>query len=286
MDRLSWGFVMAQPKIQPTAQRLNLPRLMLKQPSKRTARQYNWLPPLIAVVVVAAWYLLTRDQAHTFLVAAPEAVGRQFISTIGNGTLLNHMATTLTEIAIGLVLGIGSAFLLGYGIAKNRLLEKAIGPYAVGFQAVPIIAIAPVLIRIFGPGIISNGIVCALIVFFPMLINTIVGMRNVDPDLHDLMRSLLATRWQLFIKLEVPAALPVLLGGLKISATLAVIGAVVGEAVSAQAGLGFLIYSARYVYDTSLVLVGVFTLTALALGLYELVVRVERRLLKWQEAAR
>jgi NitT/TauT family transport system permease protein len=277
---------MAQRQVQPTARQMNIPVLPRPGRVNRASRRLNWLPPLIALGVLLLWYLSTRDSAEAFLIASPGAVGQQFVTTLGNGTLVNHIATTLAEIAIGAVLGIGSAFILGYSIAKNRLLEKAIGPYAVGFQAVPIIAIAPVLIRIFGPGIISNGIVCALIVFFPMLINTIVGIRNVDPDLHDLMRSLSATRWQMFTRLEIPAALPVLFGGLKISATLAVIGAVVGEAVSAQAGLGFLIYSARYVYDTSLVLVGVFTLTALALGLYQLVTLIERRLLRWQRIGR
>ncbi|MEP7286899.1 MAG: ABC transporter permease [Chloroflexota bacterium] len=250
----------------------------------RRDTRLNWLPPLIGLLVLALWYLLTRDQATAFGIASPIGVAQQFITTLMNGTLLRHIGVTLLEICIGLLAGVSSAFILGYGIARNRFLEQAIGPYAVGFQAVPIIAVAPVLIRIFGPGIVSNGIVCALIVFFPMLINTMVGIRNVSPDLRDLMRSLSATRWQIFTRLEVPAALPVLLGGLKISATLAVIGAVVGEAVSAQAGLGYLIYSARYVYDTSLVLVGVFTLTALALTLYELVSRLESRLLRWQRA--
>ena len=248
--------------------------------------EFNVLPLLIPVIVLAIWYFTTRDEAAAFIIASPMAVARQFATTLLNGTLVKHLLTTLAEIAIGLGLGAGCAFVLGYGIARSRLLERAIGPYAVGFQAVPIIAIAPVLIRLFGPGLASNGIVAALIVFFPMLINTIVGIRNVDRDLRDLMRALMATRWQTFVKLEVPAALPVLFGGLKISTTLAVIGAVVAEGLSAQAGLGFLIYSARYVYDTSLVLVGVFTLTALALLLYELVARIERRLLRWQRTGR
>jgi NitT/TauT family transport system permease protein len=253
----------------------------------RPARHYRWLPPVIALVSLGLWYFLTRDQSGAaFLVASPDAVARQFVTTLLNGSLLRHIGTTLLEIALGFVLGVGCAFVLGYGIARNTLLEQVVSPYAVGFQAVPIVAIAPVLIRFFGPGIVSNGIICALIVFFPMLVSTIVGIRNVDPDLRDLMRSLSATRWQTFVRLEIPAALPVLFGGLKISTTLAVVGAVVGEAISADAGLGFLIYSARYVYDTSLVLVGVFTLTALALGLYGLVSRVERHALAWQRRGR
>lgn len=252
-------------------------------PSPRpVVRRRNGLPLLIAGMVALLWFALTQGEGASFVIASPQAVVRQFAATLANGTLLRHLSVTLAEIGIGLAIGMTAACLLGYSIAHSRLLEQAIGPYAVGFQAVPIVAIAPVLIRIFGPGLFSNGIVCALIVFFPMLINTIVGIRNVDPAKLDLMQAMAASRWQTFRWLEVPAALPVILGGLKISATLAVIGAVVGEAVSAQAGLGYLIYSARYVYDTSLVMVGIFTLTALALTLYEIVSRIERWLLRWQ----
>jgi NitT/TauT family transport system permease protein len=251
------------------------------------ARRLRWLPALVALLVLLLWYLLTLDNRGTaFVVAPPLAVAQQFITLLANGTLLRHVGTTLIEIALGFTLGVGCAFILGYGIAKNVLLEQVISPYAVGFQAVPIVAIAPVLIRFFGPGLISNGIICALIVFFPMLVSTIVGMLSVDPNLRDLMRSLTATPWQMFTRLEIPAALPVLFGGLKISTTLAVAAAVVGEAISANAGLGFLIYSSRYVYDTSSVLVGVFTLTALALALYTLVSRIERRWLAWQQRGR
>ena len=246
--------------------------------------RFNWLPVAIALVVLAAWYLLTLDSAAAFIVASPGAVAQHFVMILLNGTLLKNIGTTLLEIGLGFALGVACAFVLGYGIARSRILEQAIGPYAVGFQAVPIIAIAPVLIRFFGPGMISIAIICALIVFFPMLVSTMVGIRNVSPELHELMRSLSATRWQTFTQLEIPAALPVLFGGLKICATLSVVGAVVGELVGSQAGLGFMIYQARYVYDSAGVLVGVFTLTGLALALYEVVARIERLVLRWQRA--
>ncbi len=250
---------------------------------KRPARPYGLLPILLGVLVLVFWYFQTRDQAASFVVAPPLVVAEQFVASVANGTLIRHVGTTLAEIGIGFALGVSVAFMLGYGIARNTILDQTLSPYAVGFQAIPMIALAPTLIRFFGPGIVTNGIIGALIVFFPMLMSTIVGFRNIDPALRDLMQSYAATRWQTFLKLEIPAALPVLFGGFKVSTTLAVVGAIVGEAVSAQAGLGFLIYSSRYVYDTSLVLVGVFTLTALALLLYELVSRIERGFLAWQQ---
>jgi NitT/TauT family transport system permease protein len=162
-------------------------------------------------------------------------------------------------------------------------MERLLAPYIVASQSVPIVAVAPLLVIWFGPGVLSKVLVCALIVFFPILINTIVGVRAVPEDLYSLMRTLQATRWQMFRLLELPAALPVILGGMRIGATLSVIGAVVGEFVGSDRGLGFLINVGRGQYDTALVFVAVFSLVVMALGLYGAVVLIERRLLSWQQ---
>lgn len=261
-----------------------LPDLKFRQ------QRFRWrrlLPLLVGLLLFWLWVGLTRQPgALSFVLPPPEAVAEQFAALIGNGTLPRHIGVTLMETLTGLAAGVSAAFLLGYGIARSRLLEQTLGPYAVGLQAIPLVAIAPVLTLLFGPGPLTNATIAALIVFFPMLVSTIVGMRNIDADLRDLMRSLNATHWQHFTRLELPAALPVLIGGLKISTTLAVAGAVVGEAISSESGLGFLIYSARYVYNTARIWVGIFTLVALALLLYEMVARLERRLLTWQHAGR
>jgi NitT/TauT family transport system permease protein len=147
------------------------------------------------------------------------------------------------------------------------------------------VAIAPLLVIWFGSGsgLRSKVLICALIVFFPILINTIVGVRSVEPDLRDLMRSLKATPWQTFRKLELPAALPILLGGLKVGATLSVIGAVVGEFVGADRGLGFLINIGRNQFDTALVFVAIVTLVLMAMSLYGLVAWLEQRWLVWKK---
>jgi NitT/TauT family transport system permease protein len=125
-------------------------------------------------------------------------------------------------------------------------------------------------------------VICALIVFFPVLVNTIVGVRAVPIALYDLMNSLHAKRAQILWKVEVPASLPVFLGGLRIGATLSVIGAIVGELVDAEEGLGFLLQLGDFQYDTPMVFVAVFTLIALALMLYGIVNLLEKRFLKWQ----
>ncbi|MBN1287186.1 MAG: ABC transporter permease [Anaerolineae bacterium] len=245
---------------------------------------WRWLvSPLVALALLGLWYGVTAaDLLPAFMLPAPGDVFEAFYEALEAGSLPYHIGVTLQEVLLGLASGLGVALSLGYLLAKFPLFERILAPYIVGLQAVPIVAIAPLLIIWFGSGTQSKIITCALIVFFPMLINTVVGMRQVEPDLRDLMRALNATRWQTFRYLEVPAALPVLLGGLKVSATLSVIGAVVGEFVGANAGLGFMINSARSVFDTPTVYVAVFTLTLMALALYGLVGSLERRLLAWQ----
>ena len=173
--------------------------------------------------------------------------------------------------------------MLGYPLAKSRQLERFISPFIVISQSVPVVAIAPLLIIWFGSGRLSKVLVCALIVFFPLLVSIMVGIRSVAEELRELMRSLEASRWQTFRLLEVPSALPMLLGGLRIVATLSVVGAVVGEFVSADRGLGFLINQQRGYFNTSLVFVSVFTLVAIALTMYGTVMLLERSLLRWRD---
>ena len=230
-----------------------------------------------------AWEAVVRlNRFPAFILPLPRQVWRRFLAVLADGTLARHTQITLGEILAGLALGLLTASVLGYLIAKSHRLEQALTPYIVASQAIPIVAVAPLLIIWFGSGLRSKVLICALIVFFPILINTVVGVRAVEPDLRDLMRSLKATRWQTFAKLELPAALPILLGGLKIGATLSVIGAVVGEFVGADRGLGFLVNFGRGQYDTALVFVAVVTLVVIALSLYGFVALLERLWLTWK----
>ncbi len=249
------------------------------------ARQHGlYLLPFSLALGLFLWHLTVRlADFPPFILPAPALVWLRFIRTLGDGSLLRHTWTTLVEIMTGLTLGVALAASLGYLLAKSRTIERLLAPYIVASQSIPIVAIAPLLVIWFGPGLISKVLICALIVFFPVLINIVVGVRSVPEDLRDLMRSLRATPWQTFRMLEVPASLPVVLGGLRIGATLSVIGAVVGEFVGADRGLGFLINVGRGQYDTALVFVAVFMLVAVALTLYGLVVILERRLLAWRE---
>ncbi len=269
-----------------TVTKTTFPSTLSPTPPARTGPRLNrrWLAGLgSAAGALLLWEAVARFSGlPAFLLPPPARVWARLLDLLSDGTLWRHTQVTLLEVGAGLSAGLAVATVLGYVIAKSPTLERALTPYIVASQSVPVVAIAPLLVLWLGPGLLSKVVVCALIVFFPMLVNTVVGLRSVAPELRDLMRALNATRWQTFVKLEVPAALPVLFGGLKIGATLAVVGAVVGEFVGADRGLGFLVNLGRGQYDTALVFVAVGALVALALGLYGAVTLLERRLLRWK----
>ena len=221
----------------------------------------------------------------SFIVPPPGAVVKRLGDLLANGSLWFHTSVTLQEVLAGLGLGTLVATLLGYGLAHSPVAERLLAPFIVASQSVPTVAIAPLLVIWFGTGLLSKVLVCALIVFFPILVNTVVGVRSVDRGLRDLMRALEASRWQMVWMLEVPAALPVLLGGLKVGATLSVIGAVVGEFVAADRGLGYLLKHGQQVYDTAQVFVGIGALVVLAQALYGVVALAERGMLRWSKGS-
>ena len=242
------------------------------------------IPLLISILAfLLGWYLLTQyGNIPEFILPSPRSVWTRFLQGVKDGSLPYHTGITLLEVVLGLLVGVIFATVVGYLLAKSRSLERVLSPYLVASQAIPVVAIAPLLVIWLGDGILSKVVICALIVFFPVLVNTIVGVRAVPTALYDLMNSLHATRGQILSKVEVPASLPVFLGGLRVGATLSVIGAIVGELVSAEKGLGFLLQLGDFQYDTAMVFVAVFMLVSLALMLYGIVMLLEKRFLKWQ----
>lgn len=239
---------------------------------------------LLAVLLfLLAWqglYLVLKLPA--FILPNPRMVWDKFLAILVDGTWWRHLSATLLEIILGLLAGSTAASIIGYLLSKSRTAERVLSPFIVGSQSIPMVAIAPLLVIWFGPGLGSKVLICALTVFFPVLVNTLVGLRGIPKDLRDLMRSLKATPRQTLLHLEIPAAMPVFMGGLRVGATLSVIGAIVGELVGSDRGLGFLINVGRGQYDTALVFVAVITLVVLAASLYSMVLLIEKRLLAWQ----
>ena len=242
------------------------------------------LLPVSTAVVLLLWQgLIWVNQYPAFILPPPLRVWERLLRALADGSLLRHSASTMSETLSGLALGLAVAAALGYVLAHWPPLERLLAPYIIASQSIPVAAIAPLIIIWLGSGFTSKALICALIVFFPVLINVIVGVRSVEPDLRDLMRTLRASRWQTFLHLELPAALPTLFAGLKIGATLSVIGAIVGEFSGADRGLGFLISVGRGQLDTALVFVAVFALVLMAMSLYGGVVVLEKVFLSWKD---
>jgi NitT/TauT family transport system permease protein len=253
----------------------------------RLRAQPAWLTTLVSfLLLLLLWQLLTVSGSYDrFILPGPLDVWQQLQIVVSDGRLLRHTAITVSEVLPGLLLGAAIATPLGYLLARSPLAERLISPYLIASQAIPVIAIAPLLTIWVRSSFWSRVLVATLVVFFPILVNVIAGLRSVPPEMYELMASLRASRRQVFLKLELPASLPILLAGLKVGATLSVIGALVGEFVQPKTeGLGFLLVTARYQYKTDLVFVVLLTLAAIALSLYTFVSLLERWLLRWQAA--
>jgi NitT/TauT family transport system permease protein len=231
---------------------------------------------------LVAWKLLTVvTGTPEYILPAPEAVAERGARAVGSGVLWTHVWATVSEVVLGFVLGAATAIVVGVALGKSVVIERVLSPYIVAAQAVPILALAPLLDIWFGGGLLARLLICALIVFFPIAIATMVGIRSADPRLREMLRSLGATPAQITTRLEIPSALPVIFGGLRVGVTLAVIGAVVAEWVSASTGLGVLINIAdQGLFDTPLMFVALAALAIIGLAFYSLVVLVERRLVQ------
>ena len=151
------------------------------------------------------WLFTTYSQIPSFIFPKPLEVWERLLIVLKDGTLFYHTLITLQEVLVGLALGLSTAIITGYFLAKSRAVEQVLAPYIVASQSIPIVAIAPLLVLWLGPGILSKILTSALIVFFPVLVNTLVGLRSVPRELYDLMRSLHASPWQRISKLEIPA---------------------------------------------------------------------------------
>jgi NitT/TauT family transport system permease protein len=240
-----------------------------------------WLPVIGAFVFfVLGWKaIVVLTGLPPYILPAPEMVGQSFVEAWLDGTFWPHFLATMVEIAIGFLVGTVLALMAGYGLARSNLFERLASPYLVATQAVPILVFAPLLVVWFGSGLLSKVVICSLIVFFPVAIATMVGIRSVDPRLLELGRSLRATKRQILTTLEIPAALPNIFGGLRVGVTLAVVGAVVGEWAGASTGLAVLINLAKgSLFDIPLMFATVLTLALVGIALYLAVVVAERRL--------
>jgi NitT/TauT family transport system permease protein len=238
------------------------------------------LPGLITVI---GWEILAwRWPIVAKLVSRPSDVARGIVHVVWTGEIWQHLEATLTEMAVGYLIGALSGVTLGFLFGRVKLLGEIFNPYISLFNGIPKVALAPVFVIWFGIGLMSKIAIIMTMVFFVVFINTFAGLRSINEEYVSITRIMGASRWQVVREVFLPATLPFILVGLRAGIPFSVIGAVVGEFIAATKGLGYFINYHQGTFDTNGIFVGVAILAGLVVVLDGLLSIVERRLLKWR----
>jgi putative hydroxymethylpyrimidine transport system permease protein len=245
------------------------------------SRLREWAPALaLLAAAVACWEVAAQaGWVEDYLLPAPREVARALVED--RALLLDDAWVTGQEVVLGFLLALVAGVAIAIGLHLSSLARRTVYPLVVASQAVPVIVIAPILVIWFGFGMTPKLIVIALICFFPITVNTLDGLRAVEPAHVKMLRTLGAGRWALLRRLELPAALPYLFSGAKVAVAVAVIGAVFGELVGSDAGLGHVIQVGMAQLLTARVFAAVLLLAAMAIALFGLVSLAERRAVPW-----
>lgn len=244
----------------------------------------------IAIVAIALVLLIWEFAAHvqdvpSFFLPKPSEVAQRFAAAAQDGTLARHVSITWSEALLAFTFAFLFSSVLGYLLAKSPLLEKVVSPFIIASQSLPIFALAPFVLIVLGNGFWANAVMGALVAFFPMLVNMIAALRNINPEQREVMRSFAANWRQVFTKLEVPAMLPYIFGSIRIGITLSVIGVLVVELFWADRGIGFLLNFARGQFDTPLLFASILALILMNLTMYVLVAIVQHIVMPWRYAS-
>ena len=246
-----------------------------------------YLRLLLMAALLAAWEAAARLlHIPAYILPPPSAVATGLYRGIASGLYVEHVWITGLETFLGFAFGGAAGFALGTFVALSRRFEYYLYPIIVMFQAMPKVALAPLIIVWFGLDLTSKVVNAGLVCFFPLMVNTIVGLRSADEDRISLMRSLAATPAQIFWMLRLPGALPAIFAGLEIAMIFALIGAIVAEFVGAQSGLGMLIQSMNFSMDVAGQFSVLFILSLIGLGLNMVVAAIRRRVVFWDNASR
>lgn len=244
---------------------------------KIKSKVINIIPPILFFFIfLILWEIITRLlHIPLYIFPSPSSI---FTNIFNNfELLLKNMGTTASEALLGFIVGGGFAFLVAVVFAHSAIIEKSIYPYFIALQAVPLIAIAPLLVIWFGNGIFGKLAMSAIICFFPIVVNTTVGLKSIKDDEWDLLRLLSASKFQIFTKLRFPSSLPFLFSAMKISITLSVIGAIVAELAGSNKGLGFMILISSYRTDTVTMFSAIIFSSILGIALFLTISTIEKR---------
>jgi NitT/TauT family transport system permease protein len=236
----------------------------------------------VAVVMLAAWEGACRIfDISSIVLPAPSSVVVRLYELIAGGLIWPHLWATLIEVLSGFALGAVAGLVFGALISLIPIFERLVYPYLVALQTLPKVAIAPLFIIWFGYGLTSKVVITALICFFPVLVSVIAGFHSTDKDQLDMMKAFGATKWQTLMRLRIPSALVLIFAGLEIASVLAVIGAIVGEFVGAQVGLGYLVMTLNFGMDVSGVFAVLVVLSSIGLAMHGFMRYAARRYIFW-----
>jgi NitT/TauT family transport system permease protein len=234
------------------------------------------------LIIIALQELLPALGVRSYIFPTPSAVVAALAVDITNAQFWIHVLVTLEEILVGWLIGAVAGFALGVALTQSRFLDAALTPYIVALQAVPKVAIAPVIVIALGPNESSKILIAAIVAFFPVLVNVTIGIRGADEQQLELMRALRASRWQTLRWVQLPSAMPTIFGGLEVAAVFSVVGAIVGEFTGASRGLGYLIGQRDFSLNQAGVFSVLIVLSAIGLGLDVLVRLIAQRVVRWQ----
>lgn len=240
-------------------------------------------PVLIFFGVLVVWeFVISVTDYPEYLLPRPSIIFNELITNFNS--LLHHTGVTLFEAVVGFIIANILAFFIAIIFAHSKTAETGLHPFAIALQTTPIIAMAPLLVLWFGTNVGSKIAAAALVSFFPTIVNGVKGFKSIDEEALDLFRSLSATRRQIFTKLKLPSALPFLFPALKTSAALSVIGAIVGEFVGANKGIGYVILASTYHMETVQMFAGIIMSTAAGMFFFGIVSIIEKKVVFWQKS--
>jgi NitT/TauT family transport system permease protein len=238
------------------------------------------MPWLAAIGMLIVWELVCRIfNIREFILPAPSMIAKSLAEF--RGPILEHSWWTLVTTLLGFGLAIVGGVLLGVAVGFSTLVYTGLYPLLVGFNAIPKVALVPILVLWFGIGAVPVVVTSFIISFFPIVVNVATGIATMEPELADVLRSLGASKLDVLTKVGLPRAMPYLFASLKIAITLAFVGSVLAETIGGNAGLGFLMVTASARFDVALVFAGLIAVAVMAVGLFAICVLIERRMVRW-----
>lgn len=242
------------------------------------------LPIIMFPIFILIWEMYIKlFNVSAYLLPRPLDLFKSLINLFDKGEAMQHILTTLYEIVIGSVIGISIGLVLGYMMAKIKIIERLVMPFVIIIQTAPKISLAPLFIIWLGLGIESKVALVILVVSFPIMVNEVSAIRSIEQNVYHLMKILKANRLQVFFKIEVPYSLEMLLSGIKLALTQAMTGAVIGEMIGAKSGLGFLLILGSETYDIKMILNAIALLGFIGLVMYYLAEFIGNNALYWKE---